>query len=131
MLNLASCPLPRPDITPNGPLEDLHHESKKVPRQCCIPPPLARLIPDERMLRLHLEELRDYLSSKYYLRIFSTHRTSHICVLQCLTDQVSPRTGNMRILLAEDHLLGFDITLNVSCRPLLADLQPARLCLGH
>ena len=65
MLNLASCPLPRPDITPNGPLEDLNHESKEVPRQCRVPPPLARLIPDKRMLRLHLEKLRDQLSSKY------------------------------------------------------------------
>ena len=73
MLNLASSPLPRPEIAPNGPLEDLHHEPKQVPRQCCIPPPLTRLVPDKRMLRLYFEELGDHFNSKYYVMAFITH----------------------------------------------------------
>jgi hypothetical protein len=83
------------------------------------------------MLSLHLEELRNHFNSKYYVRIFSTHRTSDVGVLQRLTDQVSPCSGNMRVLFAEDHLWEFDITSNVLCKLLLADLLPARLCLAH
>jgi len=60
MLSRPPSPLPRPEITPNRPIEDLHHEPKQVPRQCCVPPPLARLVPNKRMLRLHLEELHDH-----------------------------------------------------------------------
>jgi hypothetical protein len=60
MLRIASSPLLRPKITPNGPLKDLHHEPKQVSRQCCIPPPLAGLVADKRMLRLHFKELRNF-----------------------------------------------------------------------
>jgi hypothetical protein len=60
MLYLAPSPHPRAKVTPNGPLKDLHHEAKQVPRQRRIPPPLARLVPDKRMLRLHLKELRGH-----------------------------------------------------------------------
>ena len=67
------------------------------------------------MLRLYFEELRDHFNSKYYVMAFITHRTSDVGVLQRLTDQVSPRTGDMRVLFAKDHLWRFNIILNVSC----------------
>ena len=45
------------EVSANGAFKDLHHESEQGPRQCSIPAALRRLIADERMLRLHLQEL--------------------------------------------------------------------------
>src|SRR5258708_3613360 len=105
MLDVPSSPLPWPKLTHNPPLENLHHKSKQIPRQRCIPPPLARLVPDKRVLCLHLEKLWGRaINLKSCMTVFWTHRTSDVGVFQRLTDKISPRTGNMRVLFAKDHL---------------------------
>jgi hypothetical protein len=44
-------------VAADGPLEDLHHEREQRARERGVPAALGGLVPDECMLRLHLEEL--------------------------------------------------------------------------
>jgi hypothetical protein len=44
-------------VAADGPLEDLHHEREQRARERGVPAAFGRLVPNEGMLRLHLEEL--------------------------------------------------------------------------
>jgi hypothetical protein len=51
-------------VAADGALEDLHHEREQRARESGIPAAFGRLVPDEGMLRLHLEELGTSVRSR-------------------------------------------------------------------
>ena len=57
MFHLPDLSTLRPQIPSDSPLEDLHHIGEQGACQSCIPSPFGAFIPDERVLRLNLEEL--------------------------------------------------------------------------
>lgn len=57
MLDLGTGAVPRAQVTRDQPREHLHHHAEQTARQRSVPSALGRLVPNERVLRLYLNEL--------------------------------------------------------------------------
>ena len=93
----------------------LDQEREQGPGQRRVPPALRRLVTDEGVLSLHLDELKERRSATLIVRFTtdSTHRGSDIRILQRLPYQIAAFARNMRVL--QSPKTG-EIVQSYSCR---------------
>lgn len=59
MFDLGTCAVSRTEVSRDQPREHLHHHAEQAARQRSVPSTLGRLVPDECVLRLDLDELAE------------------------------------------------------------------------
>lgn len=77
--------------------EALHHHGEQRARQRRVPPPLARLVADERVLRLHLDKLGSVRTIRW-----STHGEGDAGVVERVSNQRAAGAVDVRVLMSAE-----------------------------